>query len=227
MARSFEKGCDGCGALIRITASSDGWLIYDVDTGSLHHCGSNLDITAKVGEPLTVKTHCWFCDDVVFFHRSEHGGMVLFDSLGSPWPVHPCWKKNTRYHSSYVAKLHQTLKSHNLSKKGEYDFISAGIRIKKPEITIHMQSNDHRALDAAVETVVRMLVRSGFSHLRVIPLKRQQAGPGDANKVFLHKRLISIEQGLSSSALNKWQLALSNLQNINLPKGVEISITSS
>ena len=40
---------------------------------------------------ITFKTDCWWCGDEVYFHRDEDGGSVLFDKLGPPWPVHPCW----------------------------------------------------------------------------------------------------------------------------------------
>ncbi|HAK16698.1 MAG TPA: hypothetical protein DCM65_10710 [Acinetobacter junii] len=40
------------------------------------------------------KTSCWWCNQDVFFYRnSETGGCALFDRLGEPWEVHPCWSK--------------------------------------------------------------------------------------------------------------------------------------
>lgn len=33
---------------------------------------------------------CPVCGQNVFFYRSESGGAVYFDSLGWPWPKHPC-----------------------------------------------------------------------------------------------------------------------------------------
>lgn len=42
---------------------------------------------------ITFKTDCWWCGDEVYFHRDENGGSVLFDRLGPPWPVHPCWNE--------------------------------------------------------------------------------------------------------------------------------------
>jgi len=38
---------------------------------------------------------CWDCGELVFFYRSPNGGCVLFDSLGPPWPVHPCFERNS------------------------------------------------------------------------------------------------------------------------------------
>lgn len=34
---------------------------------------------------------CRDCGEHVFFYRSPDGGCVLFDSLGPPWPIHPCF----------------------------------------------------------------------------------------------------------------------------------------
>lgn len=47
----------------------------------------------KPGLSLTFLTQCYWCNDDVFFHRNKNGGCVLFDSLGPPWPVHPCWEQ--------------------------------------------------------------------------------------------------------------------------------------
>jgi hypothetical protein len=33
---------------------------------------------------------CPVCGAAVFFYRSQHNGRVFFDSMGPPWPKHPC-----------------------------------------------------------------------------------------------------------------------------------------
>ena len=33
---------------------------------------------------------CYTCGAVVFFHTNGNGDVVFFDSLGKPWPRHPC-----------------------------------------------------------------------------------------------------------------------------------------
>lgn len=50
--------------------------------------------------PITFKTECWWCGMPVFFHRNDNGGCVLFDRLGPPWPVHPCWQQNKHEQST-------------------------------------------------------------------------------------------------------------------------------
>lgn len=34
------------------------------------------------------------CGETVFFYQSPYSGWVFFDSLGWPWPRHPCTDKN-------------------------------------------------------------------------------------------------------------------------------------
>ncbi len=45
----------------------------------------------KTAEAYTVpNVACPVCGDKVFFHQAVNGGRVYFDSLGPPWPKHPC-----------------------------------------------------------------------------------------------------------------------------------------
>ncbi|QDT62388.1 hypothetical protein SV7mr_49360 [Stieleria bergensis] len=44
--------------------------------------------------PLTYSTKCFWCKTEVYFYRDENGGCALFDSLGSPWPIHSCWREH-------------------------------------------------------------------------------------------------------------------------------------
>ena len=41
-------------------------------------------------EPLAYPTRCPICDDFIFFHTNGNGDAVFFDTLGPPWPKHPC-----------------------------------------------------------------------------------------------------------------------------------------
>ena len=36
----------------------------------------------------TYRTHCWICDEWVFYFECNHGSRLLFDDLGEPWPIH-------------------------------------------------------------------------------------------------------------------------------------------
>ncbi len=47
----------------------------------------------KLGYKLTWPTTCFLgCSADVWAHTEGDGDFVLFDSLGSPWPVHPCYE---------------------------------------------------------------------------------------------------------------------------------------
>ncbi len=39
---------------------------------------------------VVANAKCPVCKEPVFFYQSEFGGRVFFDSLGWPWPKHPC-----------------------------------------------------------------------------------------------------------------------------------------
>lgn len=43
-----------------------------------------------LGVPLTHPTECPVCGERIFFHTNGNGDCVFFDSLGKPWPKHPC-----------------------------------------------------------------------------------------------------------------------------------------
>ncbi|MGI8499955.1 MAG: hypothetical protein ACR2LR_02280 [Hassallia sp.] len=49
-------------------------------------------IVNEIRDAETYPTKCWWCGDEVFYHTNGFGDSVLFDSLGSPWRVHLCWK---------------------------------------------------------------------------------------------------------------------------------------
>ena len=52
---------------------------------------------------LIPNAHCQKCGSAVFYYENASGSRVLFDALGPPWPIHPCYnhissansKKNT------------------------------------------------------------------------------------------------------------------------------------
>jgi hypothetical protein len=49
-------------------------------------------IANEIKDAETYPTQCWWCGEEVFYHTNGFGDSVLFDSLGSPWRVHSCWK---------------------------------------------------------------------------------------------------------------------------------------
>jgi hypothetical protein len=53
---------------------------------------------------LTFQTQCFWCNDDVFFHRNKEGGCVLFDKLGPPWPIHPCWEEHQEQRARAIDK---------------------------------------------------------------------------------------------------------------------------
>lgn len=48
----------------------------------------------SLGHPATWSTQCFIhggCGADVFAHTNGYGDFVLFDELGPPWPLHPCY----------------------------------------------------------------------------------------------------------------------------------------
>lgn len=62
-------------------------------------------------EAVTRPTTCWICGASVYFYRDENGGCALFDQLGAPWQVHPCWDLHRRERSYAMMHVNNTLVS--------------------------------------------------------------------------------------------------------------------
>ena len=46
---------------------------------------------AVIRDAETYPTTCWWCGAEVYYHTNGYGDSVLFDALGYPWQIHPCW----------------------------------------------------------------------------------------------------------------------------------------
>ncbi|NCU22204.1 hypothetical protein DZC41_01570, partial [Acinetobacter haemolyticus] len=57
---------------------------------------------------------CWWCEKYVYFFRNENGGCALFEKLGSPWIVHPCWEANYKNSDSELIKEILDKKEHDI-----------------------------------------------------------------------------------------------------------------
>jgi hypothetical protein len=47
---------------------------------------------------------CPVCNEPVFYYESPYGGRVFFDSLGPPWPKHPCTSSDQNEYVGYSRK---------------------------------------------------------------------------------------------------------------------------
>lgn len=71
------------------SSSNDGWLFNKPwTTRKLGRQPSTFDLLAANYTKPNVS--CPVCGETVFYFRSRYGGRVYFDSLGPPWPKHPC-----------------------------------------------------------------------------------------------------------------------------------------
>jgi hypothetical protein len=147
------RNCYKCGQKIILARMPQGhWLAMEPDGSGRHYCRSGADWSYRttsahptvnaheisrpsrswkletLGRPLTYSTTCWWCGEAVFFHTNGNGDCVLFDSLGWPWEVHPCWEehRNTESRHDKVAGFEDILQD------GGYD----GVRIRPSQLSI-------------------------------------------------------------------------------------------
>ncbi len=86
------------------------------------HCSQQDYFWLRHGS-ITFRTMCWWDGAMVWFHRAENGGCVLFDELGYPWPVHACWLEHRAERDAAVKAI---LDRHEQRlARGEYTFREA------------------------------------------------------------------------------------------------------
>lgn len=82
----------GCNAWNHPPGCACGW---GGESGAASLTENALHWPTVQGSYLNPNARCKKCGDSVFFYRSANGGTVLFDSLGPPWPKHPCTADNS------------------------------------------------------------------------------------------------------------------------------------
>jgi hypothetical protein len=114
---AYSKICDYCGAVIKMVRTRNGWLPFEEDNyGVSHKCvppaTHRHEPTAPptpalelCGSPTTRRTPCWWCGEPVFYHTNGNGDSVLFDELGWPWQVHPCWEEHREARAANVQRF--------------------------------------------------------------------------------------------------------------------------
>lgn len=84
-------------------------------------------------DSITFYTECWWCGDPVYFHRNENGGCVLFERLGSPWPIHECWEQHKKEQSSAIQGLvYKRIEQIKSTSIKTYRFTEKTISIETP-----------------------------------------------------------------------------------------------
>ena len=76
----------GCGWCVKGRAAERDYYMKLIADGSIWSSG-NLPRYESFVDP---NAKCPVCGEPVFFYKSPYGGRVFFDSLGPPWPKHPC-----------------------------------------------------------------------------------------------------------------------------------------
>lgn len=98
--------CKYCGSKILWRQMPQGQFLPFDPGGGKHECGAESTFIEDLYESLgstddepnksTRPTRCWWCGADVYYHTNGYGDSVLFDELGWPWQVHPCWEEHRR-----------------------------------------------------------------------------------------------------------------------------------
>ncbi|ADH85713.1 hypothetical protein [Desulfurivibrio alkaliphilus] len=93
---------------------------------------------------------CPVCGEPVFYYESPYGGKVYFDSLGPPWPKHPCIdyvvtgskSQNVQY-KNWVNELWQPFQVEEIKKFDATHYEVVGILLKEfKKQTIFFNNNE-------------------------------------------------------------------------------------
>lgn len=142
--------CKYCGEkIVWAQMPAGNYLPMDPENGGLHECvpfdrAESYSTAASTRtwnvfedrSHLTFSTACWWCGAAVYFYRDENGGCVLFDELGPPWPVHPCWEDYRSARRSGGVHLEQTLTE--LGYDGRFYQAKRTVRVAPSENETHV-----------------------------------------------------------------------------------------
>ncbi|WP_201353740.1 hypothetical protein [Hydrogenimonas urashimensis] len=173
--------------------TDEGWKAFEIGTYGLHFCSKRDNWSlSSLGHRLTCTIRCWWCRETVYFHTNGNGDAVLFEKLGAPWEIHPCWEKHKHSRSAKIKELESIL------KQAGYDGRSKQFNLLKrrkhdPYIKMILQSKDMRVLDNYLIDFCKCLVSNDISFKGPIPMNVKIN-----NGVKIYKRIIKI---LTASAI--------------------------
>lgn len=154
-----RRECPACGGESRLARGGrlreENIRLSDESGYSVSTDSRKPSATPHTDEARTYPTQCRWCGDTVFFHTNGYGDAVLFDSLGSPWPVHSCWQE--------YQENKKKIKFYDLSPDDAKCLILAGI-IKK------LQEDKTTPSKEAVAKAMRLSTRelhTDYGHLYV------------------------------------------------------------
>ncbi len=100
---------------------------------------------------INPNTTCPVCGEQVFYYENSYGGRVYFDSLGPPWPKHPCidyvttgTKPQKVKFSDWVNDLWQPFQIEKIENFDNIHFEVTGTLLKElKELTIYIEKNEN------------------------------------------------------------------------------------
>lgn len=117
--------------------------------------------------PLTYATKCFWCPEEVYFYRDENGGCALFDSLGSPWPIHDCCHK---YRESILGRVSRELARHRFDGRQYFQERSKLQKLVSAETIDVTGFIDRLSTTATVKfPSIRRTKSTAFREVRLVP----------------------------------------------------------
>jgi len=207
--RAFQTVCNQCGDSIKmVEISPSTWEPYDVS--GKHYCNSSGAFTWslwRLGHPLTCTIDCWWCGQKVYYHTNGNGDSVLFDYLGKPWPVHPCWIENKSQQLEKINELERTLARHNYDGKDE---LFSLLGKTNPYIGIKLTGNDHHILDKFTSALCTLFNKNGITYMGPTPLRSKRTSDKE-----LFVRIFKLRQ-------RPFEAVVPLIQNFDVPISIQI-----
>lgn len=152
---------------------------------------------------LVYLTTCWWCGADVYFFKDERGGCALFDDLGAPWQVHPCWDDNREERRAAIAGAETSMHTDGFTGRyyeEDYPLIAppARARFVRPfwgvivgiDIPLHLRAlrNMGHHMTEAILCTVHVLVEG--ERYAVTVLERMTSGLSNGSPVRVSARWV-------------------------------------
>jgi len=209
--KAFQTTCNQCGNSIKmVEVSYKCWEAFD--NNGKHFCNNVSSFKwslLNLGHPFSCTISCWWCGEQVYYHTNGNGDSVLFDKLGKPWPIHPCWEENKSQQLKMIQAFETALLCNGYNGKDRRFTL---IGKTSAYLTIKLKDYDHRILDKAIKQLCTLLNRHQIVYQGPIPLLTKKE-----NTQQVHMRMLKIRKHL-------FQNIMIEFQNFDLPPSVQIKL---
>ncbi len=207
--KTFQTTCNQCGASINMVETSpSAWEAFDSSGKHFCHSASSGGWSLwSLGHPLTCTIACWWCGQQVYYHTNGNGDSVLFDKLGKPWPIHPCWEENRHEQLKMVRNFETDLIFNGYNGKDKKFSLIGKV---SPYLTIEFKDHDHRILDKTIKVFCSIFNEHKVTYIGPLPLPTK-----NRRENMIHSRIIKIRKHLLNDVMQ-------HMQTLDLPPSVQV-----